>query len=513
MNFKGLPLEQKIGQMFMFGFEGKKPSAEFLEFAKENNIGFFIVFHKNFSSVRQLILLTNTLHSIGKIQPMIFTDQEGGTVCQFGEALSTFVSPMGLAATENPDYAFEAGRGIGEDLKKAGIDGNLAPVVDVNFIHDNPIIGIRAFSDNPETVVNFAEKFIDGLHFAGIPSVLKHYPGHGRASEDSHLSLPEVDVDLDTLRNTDLIPYFKLANKGDIIMSSHINFPNIEKKKLPSTFSEKFNRILREEVGFKGIYMTDCLEMKAVEENFTVEEIVLFSIKGGADILVSSGYRRGFEFQKELFHTFVNLVKTGKIKMERVENSFEKIISLKEKYGLLSGRRIIRKVPLFRENYFAEKVIALSSVKIVRDNFNKIPVHETNSVGIIEWEKVPSTIPISKASKKFYLRESARKIFPNTGFKLLPLRETLSSEIPDFLNKYDEIIVAPFSRNRETERIQGKMINEMLKFRKNIIIVSIGNPYDLRNFPQADEYFCTYGFREVQIEAFFDILTGKYVKK
>ncbi len=513
MNFKNLPLEQKIGQMFMFGFEGKKPSAEFLDFAKENNIGFFIVFHKNFSSLRQLISLTNALHSVGNIQPMIFTDQEGGTVCQFDEALSTFVSPMGLAATENPDYAFEAGRGIGEDLKKAGIDGNLAPVVDVNFNHDNPIIGIRAFSDNPEIVVNFAEKFIEGLHFAGIPSVLKHYPGHGRASEDSHISLPKIDIDLDTLKKTDLIPYFKLANKSELIMSSHINSPNIEKKNIPATFSDKFGKILREEIGFKGIYMTDCLEMKAVEKNFTVEEIVLFSIKGGADILVSSGYRRGFEFQKELFHTFVNLVKTGKIKRERVENSFEKIINLKEKYGLLSERKIIKKIPLFRENYFTEKSIAISSVKIVRDNLKKIPVHEAKSIGIIEWEKVPSTIPISKASKKFYLREIARKIFPNIEFKLLSLKRALPPEIPEFLYEYDEIIVAPFSRNRETEIIQGKMINEMLKFRKDIIIVSIGNPYDLRNFPQADEYFCTYGFRQVQIEAFFDILTGKFVKK
>ncbi len=507
--FNNLSLEKKIGQMFMVGFHGKRLSPEIKDFLNRANIGFIILFSRNFENPAQLISLTNEIHSLGDIQPMIFSDQEGGTVCQFGESLSTFVSPMGISATGNPEYAFEAGRGIGRDLKRVGIDGNIAPVVDVNWEADNPIIGIRAFSDEPDKVIIYAKEFLRGLESAGVSGVLKHFPGHGRARIDSHFSLPEVGASLETLIKSDLKPYFELSKKADFIMSAHISFPSIEKKSLPSTFSEKFGKILREDIGFRGVYMTDCLEMGAIRENFSPQEIVKGAISGGADLLVSSGFRKDFGFQKALFESFVRLVKDGIISEERVEESFKRIVRVKERLALKGKRIKISGVSKVRDSIEKEKEVALSSIVVFKDKLNKIPIEGDKTLGIIEWEKAPSTIPVSEARKKIYLFESAKKYFKEVKTLLLPLKEKSEELAYDFLNSFDEIIVAPYSRYSQAEKIQGKAISNLLRVRDDIIVVSLGNPYDIRCFPSVKEYICTFGFRKVQLEALFEILMGK----
>jgi len=505
-DFFYIPLEKKIGQMFMLGFWGKELSDEFKDFINKANIGFIILFSRNFESPEQLIALTNEIHSLGDIQPMILTDQEGGTVCQFGEHLATYVSPMGIAVTGRPENAFKAGKGIGDDLKAVGIDGNIAPVVDVNLNRDNPIIGIRSFSDDSEKVIEYAGEFLKGLHSTGISSVLKHFPGHGRAFEDSHLSLPKVNVSLDILKNSDLLPYYKLSNKADFIMSAHVNFEKIDKNNIPATFSPVFNRILREEFGFNGVYMTDCLEMSAIKNNFSAEEIVKGVISGGADVSVSSGYTKDFEFQKSLYFKFLDLVKKNKISRERIELSYKRILKVKKRAGNLLKRRYIENLPKLRAKYEEEKKIAKEAILVQRDNLKKLPLSSDCSIGIIEWDKAPSTIPISEAKKRSFLYESGKKYFKKAELLLLPLGDKLPEKMDSFLYSFDEIIVATYSRYSEAEKIQGRIIKEILKRRKNVIIVATGNPYDIRQFPNADEYICTFGFRKVQIEALFETL-------
>ena len=506
-NFSELSLEKKIGQMFMLGFQGKKLSDGFKDFVNKANIGFIILFSRNFESPEQLITLTNEIHSLGDIQPMIFTDQEGGTVCQFGEYLATYVSPMGIAVTGKPENAFKAGRGIGNDLKAVGIDGNIAPVVDVNLNKDNPIIGIRAFSDDPEEVIEYAGEFLRGLHSAEVAAVLKHFPGHGRTIEDSHSSLPMVDVSLDILKESDLLPYYELSDRTDFIMSAHVNFEKIDKNNIPATFSPVFKKILREETGFDGVYMTDCLEMSAIKNNFSAEEIIEGAISGGADVLVSSGYKKDFEFQKSLYFKLFDLVKKNKISRERIEFSYERILRVKKKFSNLLERKFIKNTPKLRANYEEEKKIAKEAILVVqRDNLKKLPISSDRSVGIIEWEKAPSTIPISEARKKSFLYEIGEKYFKKVELLLLPLIDKLPEKIDSFLHSFDEIIVATYSRYSEAEKIQGKAVREILKRRKDAIIVSTGNPYDIRQFPDADEYICTFGFRKVQIEALFETL-------
>ena len=182
-----LSLEEKIGQLFLIGFLGDKLPQPVSEFIHQANIGFIILFARNIKNVNQIVHLTNDIHTCASISPFICTDQEGGTVVQFKELAATVISPMGMTATGDLNCARLAGELIGQEMDALGVDGVLAPVLDVNINEENSIIGIRSFSDDPERVVSFAAKFCEGISGQNIATCGKHYPGHGSTTEDSHL--------------------------------------------------------------------------------------------------------------------------------------------------------------------------------------------------------------------------------------------------------------------------------------------------------------------------------------
>ncbi len=507
LNLKNLSIEEKIGQMLMIGFEGYFPDEKVIEFISKNNIGFIDIFARNFKSINQMISLTNKLHSLGKIQPMLFTDQEGGIVCQFGEKLSTYISPMGLTATGKPENSFLVGKGIAQDLKKIGIDGNIAPVVDVVYEEENPIIGIRAFSDNPEKVSLFAKEFAKGVFSEGVAPLLKHYPGHGGTKEDSHLTLPEVYKTLEFVIKNDLYPYFKLSKDIDFIMGAHVVFPLIDKE--VATFSNFFcTSLLREKIKFKGVLITDCLEMAAIKERYTPREIVLKAVRAGADVLLVS---HSLPFQKLVLKELLSLVKKGEISEKRIDESVKRILNAKKKYGMLLKRKKIIKVKTntLRKKREEEIKIALSSISILKNKL--IPIPKNSKIGIIEWEKARSTVEIAEAKQESYLAGVGKRYFKEVNVKILPLKKEIQNppHFNDFLKKHDFIIAGTYSRNPHIEKLQTQIIKELLKKRKDIIVVALGNPYDIREIPEVENYIATYGFRDVQLEALFKILTGE----
>ncbi len=504
-----LSLREKAGQMFMIGFHGKELPGEVRSFINEANIGFVVIFARNVKSPSQVVELTNDIHSLGKVPPMIFADQEGGLVCQFGELAATFTSPMGLAATGQPSMAKIAGAGIARDMALLGVDGVIAPVVDVNRKPSNPIIGVRAFSDEPGTVIRFARRFLDGVKKTGIAPVLKHYPGHGGTSLDSHLALPSVDESEEFFRGIDLRPFSSLGREADFMMSAHVVFPAVDPSGLPATFSRRImGKLLREEISFEGVMITDCLEMRAVRENFSPEEMVKFAIEAGADVLLAS---HSLEFQRELYNILLNLVKEGKIAEERINLSVARILRAKEKYGLLS-RRV--KDPLeaeenLRQHREKEYEVCASSIALLRNRAGAIPVPQNRRVGIIEWAKAPSTVPISEAKRKSYLQGRAGEYFEKAEVLILPLKEPDFGKIKDFVASHDELLLAPYSRTPEAERLQGEVISEILKMKEDAIVCSLANPYDIRWFPEVKTYMAVFSFRDCSVKALFDVLTGR----
>ncbi len=506
-----LTLEQKIGQMFMIGFPGYELPDAVAQFIQERNIGFVDIFARNISSVEQATSLMNSIHALAEVTPMIFTDQEGGVVCQFGELASTFVTPMGMAATGNPALAELSAEILAKDLDLIGVDGFIAPTVDVNYEPDNPIIGLRAFSDDVETVIEFGDAFIRGVEQAGLAPMLKHFPGHGGSRLDSHLILPTLESSAEFFRSCDLEPFRRLADKVSFVMTAHVANQDIDPSGLPATFSEVFlSGILRRDFGFPGVVITDCLEMDVIKNNFSVEEIVERSMAAGADVMLFS---HTLELQKKAYETLVKRVERGQISEDRINESVARILAAKERYGLLTDRRMrdVEKAgKKVRSARWLEDFVSRHSIAVLRDRARKIPLSRKTRVGIIEWHKTRSTVQIREPLHTSYLEKHARKVFKHVDVLILPLQTPDFSTVKTFLKTYDEIIVAPFSRTVELERIQGDVIRELLKIRDDLIVVATGNPYDIRQFPNAKTYIATFGFRDCQIKALFDVLLGEF---
>lgn len=504
---KKLTLEEKAGQLFMIGFSGKELSSEIRDFINRNNIGFVVLFSRNLESGEQLAEMVNQIHSLGKIPPMIFIDQEGGVVCQLGELAATFTSPMGLAATKKPEFAELAGMGIAEDLDLLGIDGVLAPVLDVNYEADNPIIGIRSFSDEVNTVIEFGKGFIRGIHSVKLASVAKHFPGHGGTRIDSHLELPVIDADEITLWERDMRPFREMVGEVDFIMTAHVLYPSLDGN-LPATFSQTITgEILRKKLSFEGVLFSDCLEMAAIQKNFSPEQIVESYANSSLDVMTIS---QSFELQKELFHFLLEKIKKGQISIDRINVSLRRILRAKEKYGLFDRKkRNPEKVSIFlRRSFEKEKEVCRKSIVLLKNSEGGVPLDSQKKLGVIEWDKVPSTVPVSNARKKSFLKENLRKYFPAAELKVISLEERAIEEVRNFISSKETLLLATYSRNPEAEKIQALHVREILKIKPDAIVVAMGNPYDIRHFPHVKTYLASFGFRNCQLEALMEVLSG-----
>ncbi len=493
----------------MIGFYGEELPAAVESFIEENNIGFVILFSRNLGSIKHAAALTNHIHSLGKITPAIYTDQEGGLVVRFGEMAATVVSPMGLAASGKPRNARIAGRIIGREMKAVGIDGVLAPVCDVNIEEDNPVIGTRAFSDDPGIVTIYAAEFAAGLRESGAAACAKHYPGHGGTAADSHLKIPISPISPEYFFYYCFQPFAALAGLNiDAMMSAHVKFPQISHK--IATFSPYFIReLLREKAGFPGVVFSDCLEMKAVKDNFSPDAIVRNCIEAGIDVMCPSHH---LDFQEALFRAFLSGAEKGKISEKQIDDSLTRVVKLKERFHLLENRRLVNPAEaegMSRHSLEEERDIAGQSITLLRNRGKIIPVNANKKCLLIEWQAAKATTDSYDKKTLSPLAVSAKKYLPNLESRVLNSGETIPAGLKSKLAGYDYIIACPYSLNKKMERDQAKAIKQIIKSRKDVIVAATGNPYDIRHFPKVDTYVVSYGFRQVQLDALFRVLTGE----
>ncbi|UCH93529.1 MAG: beta-N-acetylhexosaminidase [Candidatus Aminicenantes bacterium] len=513
MKHLSLSLKEKIGQLFMIGFKGTSLPDYLIKFIRTNHIGFVILFSRNIESIAQVIELNDTIHSLGKVPPLIYTDQEGGTIVRFNEMAATVVSAMGIAATGNPEYAETAGRLIGEDMHICGIDGVLAPVLDVNLEENNPVIGIRSFSDQPGVVVEYAEKFCQGLSGKKILACGKHYPGHGAARADSHLEIPVIPISQQDFTDYCFQPFETMAKQDiDSMMTAHILFPGISQD--IATFSTYLIReLLREKAGYKGVVFTDCLEMKAVIEHFSPEDIVLKAINAGIDVMVSS---HTFDFQEELLDILLFYTKKGTIEEKRIDESLTRILALKNKRfpGLTAATRPEQPKTTgiqIRKNIAAEREIADHAVTLLRNHLGILPMEKDKKTLVLEWTRSIKGPSVAENEEQSMIERISAQYLENREHLLLKPDEPLPGEMESQLKNYVYIIVFIYSRTGKIDYYQTGAVKKLLYHRKDAIIVSLENPYEIKKFSSVDTYLVTYGFRMVQVEALFKVLTGQIV--
>ncbi|HJN01845.1 MAG TPA: beta-N-acetylhexosaminidase [Nitrospinota bacterium] len=327
-------LEEKIGQLFIVGFEGTELSESIVGLIKQEKIGGVILFSRNFKDIPQLIKLINDLQTCSleyqDLPLFVSVDQEGGRVSRFGPPFTQFppCSSLGSFNDENDTKLYA--KSLANELKLCGINMNYAPVLDILTNKENKVIGDRSFGSDPELVACHGNIVIKEFLDHNLIPVGKHFPGHGATSLDSHFDLPEVDTDIEHLKTVETMPFQKAIQNGlEVIMTAHVKYHRIDPL-FPATLSKTIlTEFLKGELGYKGLIITDDLEMKAVEGHYSEEEIPVLAVLAGADcLLVCHNHDR----QQVFINGLKTALKKGDIHEKKIQESFGKIIDLKNRF-------------------------------------------------------------------------------------------------------------------------------------------------------------------------------------
>ncbi|MCY6482953.1 beta-N-acetylhexosaminidase [Clostridium aestuarii] len=331
-----LSLEEKLGQMIIVGFNGYEINSGLRQLVEDYKIGGVILFKRNIQNSKQLLNLNNSIkyiNSKNKIPLFITVDEEGGRITRLPEGATKFPSNKVIGKVNDKKVSYEIGKVIGTELKAFGFNMNFAPVLDIYSNPKNKVIGDRSFGIDPKIVSTLGVATMKGLQDANIISVVKHFPGHGDTNIDSHIGLPIVNYDKQRLDKFELIPFKNAIDEGvDVVMTAHIVLPQIDISKRPATLSKKvLTGILRNELKFNGVIITDDMEMDAIDKNYIIKNAAIESIKAGADVILVC---HTLKKQIEVLQSLKDAVNCGQISMNRIDESVRRIIKLKEKYVL-----------------------------------------------------------------------------------------------------------------------------------------------------------------------------------
>lgn len=333
-----MSLEEKIGQLLIIGLEDKVVNDTTRIMIEEYKVGGFIYFARNIESDIQLLNLTNDLKSLNENNPaplFVSIDEEGGRVSRLPKEYKRLPESKTIGDFNDPQLSYEYGELLGLRLNTIGINLNFAPVLDINSNSNNPVIGNRSFGNTADVVSTNGISLLKGIESTGVIPTVKHFPGHGDTSIDSHINLPIVNKNLKELEDLELIP-FKLAieENVDMIMVAHILFPELDPI-FPSTMSNKIlTELLRKDLGFDGIIISDDMTMGAVIENYTLDVAVLEFLKAGGDIALIC---HGQDNPIKVINFIKESINNGEITLEEIDEKVYRILSLKEKYKLIDN--------------------------------------------------------------------------------------------------------------------------------------------------------------------------------
>jgi beta-N-acetylhexosaminidase len=313
-----------LPQLFCFGFEGVEPSPWIREFLERGGGG-AILFRRNLADVQQIVELNASLRALGpRPGPLLWVDQEGGPVQRLSQH-ATPIPPMRvLGQLNNKHLARKLGALVGRECRALGFSVNAAPVLDVDSCESNPIIGARSFSSDPERVAALAGAFVHGLHSSGVLACGKHFPGHGHTTVDSHLDLPRLAHDLTRLREVELIPFVRVMAEHSLgmLMTAHVLYEGVDPVH-PATLSAALvQQLLRQELRFGGVVVTDDLEMHALADRYSPTEIVRLGFAAGVDLFLIC---KTEDVQREALAAAEQLVADGEIPPERVAASVQRL--------------------------------------------------------------------------------------------------------------------------------------------------------------------------------------------
>lgn len=332
---KKMTIEEKVGQMFIMGFEGYTMDENITKLLVDKHLGGVILFSRNIDTIEQTRGLIRDLEAANNNKARLFMslDEEGGTVSRIPKEMGAFEAAWQVGAVNDLNYAFNHGKAIGEAVKSLGFNMDFAPVLDVNSNPNNPVIGGRAFSSDPQVVKNMGTQVFKGIDEAGIISVGKHFPGHGDTDVDSHFGLPIINKTKEELENLELVPFTYAIEKNiPAIMVSHLLLPQLDKEDVASMSKAIVTDLLRGSLNFKGVVITDDMIMEGAKEKFTTVEGTIKAIEAGVDIIIIS---TDYDEQQGAINYVISAVKEGVISEDRINESVYRILNLKLNYGMI----------------------------------------------------------------------------------------------------------------------------------------------------------------------------------
>ncbi|TLQ49240.1 beta-hexosaminidase [Ruoffia tabacinasalis] len=534
-----MTLEEKVVQTLMPDFRNWEVDGEEVGVTELNDdirqifadyqFGGVILFAENVVETEQTARLVYQMQASqvesDHLPLLIGIDQEGGIVNRLGSG-TQLPGNMALGATNDPEYSKLAGDIIGSELEALGINVNFAPSVDINNNPKNPVIGLRSFSSDPEIVSEHGLSYIEGIKEHNVAVAAKHFPGHGDTDVDSHFGLPVVDKSFDEFMNNELLPFRAVMDADtDMIMTAHIQFPQLESEMkvseedgsdilLPATLSPSIlTDLVRDEMAYEGIVITDALNMEAIANNFGEVETSILSKKAGADILLMPVIIRSNDdltLLDKVIQGLVDAVESEDIPMDNIDNSVRRILTLKEELGLLEDEFLSQ----------SEDDVVANATEIVGSDMNRANEREISNHAVTLIENKQAALPIQPEADDHVLFITAdTNQVPGTEFSIerMRLEESLSSDFTYEILTYNEesqftdfaeaisqashVVVYTSMVDESSlaaDNFRTAIPQEIFTYAKEqgipTVQVSINKPYDAVNFTDNDAILISYGY-------------------
>lgn len=517
-----MTIDEKIGQRFIVGIKGEKIDADFISLVKEFHVANVILFGRNIRNRQQLGKLCTDIQGLVMQETghgaFITIDQEGGVVTRLSGDMINCPGAMATAATGNPENVYRTARITASELKSVGINFNLAPDLDINCNPDNPVIGVRSFGDTPETVIEFGLNMIKGLKDGEILSCAKHFPGHGDTAVDSHIGLPCIDKSKEELLAFELLPFIEaIRNNVPAIMSSHILFPKIEPANIPATMSRKIiTDLLKEELGFKGLILSDCMEMDAIKKYYGTVNGVKAAFSAGVDLVFVS---HTAELTKEAIKTVKEAYESGQMPLTELDESVEKVIRYKEKY-ISCSQNIDASYNWDDEEYINCGADRNTDMKKISDEIRNASLTHVSGEMF-----PPGDAPLFIGCNNFRANQASSDMDKHLNFadflcSKLGGRAITTSPNPDEseIKKIISEMGNPTSIIYAT--YNGHVYSGQLSLGKQLAVAGIPmaaftlrNPYDLSAYPEQVAKYAAWEYTEESLKMVYRLLSGRLEAK
>lgn len=334
MQIENMTLKEKIGQLLIVGFDGQTINTEILSFINDYKVGGFIFFKRNISTADQTIKLINDIkeENHNNIPLFISVDEEGGLVSRLSSDFLKLPNAKAIGDVDSEVLSFEFGEILADRLNYLGFNLNFAPVLDINSNPNNPVIGDRAFGDSEKIVSENGISVALGLKKHNIISIVKHFPGHGDTKVDSHVTMPIINKTRKELNKLEIMPFKRaIASKIDAVMIGHVLYNQIDEN-YPATMSKVIiTNILRENLSFDGVVVSDDMTMGAINQNYSIEDASVQFLQAGGDILLIC---HGNLNPKFVFESIEKSINEGVISENEINKKVYRILTLKKQYSL-----------------------------------------------------------------------------------------------------------------------------------------------------------------------------------